>query len=57
MDGWSGWRVGVGCMGMGGVCREETGGGGREKGGIEDAGFVLLVAYVKNSSNTINTTS
>ena len=39
--------VGVGCVGMGGVCGGEE--GGREgEGGVSDAGFVLLVAYVKN---------
>ena len=38
--------VGVRCVGMGGVCGR---GGGREgEGGVVDAGFVLLVAYVKN---------
>ena len=42
--------LGVGCVGMGGVCgREAGGGGGREgEGGVGDAGFVLPVAYVQN---------
>ena len=46
-----------GCVGMGGVSRWEAGGGRTEgKGGVVDAGFVLPVAYLKNSSNTTNTT-
>ena len=47
--------VGVGYVGMGGVCggRREEEGGGR----VVDAGFVLFVAYLKNSSNRANTTS
>ena len=43
--------VGVGCVGMGGVCGWEAGGGREEgKGGVGDSGFVLLVAYLKNLS-------
>ena len=48
--------VGVCCVGMGGVCGRD--GRRREgEGGAVDAGFVLPVANVKNSSNTTNTTS
>ena len=62
--GWKGRRKGEGRGGSGlcghGWCVWERGGrgGGREgEGGVGDAGFVLPVAYVKNSSNTTNTTS
>ena len=62
MCGWKGRRKGEG-RGRSGLCGHGwcvwAGGGRRKEGGerrVVDAGFVLPVAYLENSSNTTNTT-